>query len=325
MKLNYGELNKAIPSISISKEIDAEGKHILDFDKNFPMSSFLYSFKYDFKLTPSYHDYLELGYIVEGKGVLNIENKKFIVKKDDLIVLGNHELHTWAKYKNEGFVILVIFFLPELVFKAGGIEVDFEYLKPFLFRNKSFKNVIHPYRIDTSQIAVDMKKIYELVNYKNQNYEIESKTLLTCILLKLFKYYEKADLKADKSYIKKQDDMNRLKDLMAYLQKEYRSGITLNEAAKKANMSLHYFCKFFKKVVGQNFSNYLLSIKIDKAKEFLLTGKLTVAGAAYESGFGNLSYFYRKFKEFTGSSPKEFKQISKKFKKLCADNKNDAI
>jgi len=315
MKLNAKDIKEIIPSISMGKEIDSEGKHIIKFDKQFPLSACLFSFKHDFKLTPNYHDYLEIGYIIEGKGLLNVENKRFVVKKDDIIVLGNHELHTWAKYKNEGFIILVIFFLPELIFKPGCIEIDFEYLKPFLFRTNNFKNVIHPESIPYKQISGEMKKINELLRSKQINYLIESKTLLINILLKIVKHYEKINLHASKSYLKKLEDINRLKDLIVFLQKEYKSNITLEEASKKVNMSLFYFCKFFKRVIGQTFSNYLLSIKIDKAKEFLLTKKFSVTAIAYEVGFENLSYFYRKFKEFTGMSPKEFKKLTQGQKK----------
>ena len=315
MKLKPQDIKEIIPSITISKEIGEDGKHIIKFDNKFPVSSFIFSFKYDFILTPSYHDYLEIGYIVEGKGLLNVENKKFLIKKDDIIVLGNHELHTWAKYKSEGFIIMVIMFLPELIFKAGGIEIDFEYLRPFLFRTNNFRNVIHPENIDYKKISGNMKKIYELLHTRPVNYKIESKALLIEILLKIVKHYEKVKLKEDKSYLKKLEDINRLKELMVLLQQEYRLHITLEEAAKKVNMSLFYFCKFFKKVVGQTFNSYILSIKIDKAKEFLLTEKLTITSIAYKVGFENLSYFYRKFKEFTGVSPKEFKQLTQRQKK----------
>ncbi|MCL4385612.1 MAG: AraC family transcriptional regulator [Cyanobacteria bacterium] len=103
------------------------------------------------------------------------------------------------------------------------------------------------------------------------------------------------------------EDINRLKELLILLQEEYMNNITLKEASEKVNFSLNYFCKFFKRVVGCTFSKYLLRIRIDKAKEFLITQEISVTSIAYKVGFENLGYFYRKFKEFTGMSPTEFK------------------
>ncbi|MCL4415534.1 MAG: AraC family transcriptional regulator [Actinobacteria bacterium] len=312
MKFDIKNLKEIIPSIVMAKEINDEGKHIVNFDPNFPISANVFSFKYDFRITPNYHDYLEIGYIIEGQGLLKVENKKYIVKKGDIVVLGNQELHTWVKYKNEGFIIIVIFLLPDLIFKPGGVGIDFEYLIPFLHRTENFNHVIHAENINSRIIFCSMKKIFELLHNKGNHYKLEAKTCLINILLKIVKHYEKSNLKPVRSYSKKIENINRLKDLIIMLQQEYTRAVTLEEAANKVNMSLHYFCKFFKKVIGYNFSRYLISIRIDKAKALLLTENLSVTNIAYKVGFENLSYFYRKFKEFTGLSPTEFKYKVKK-------------
>ncbi|MCL4385613.1 MAG: AraC family ligand binding domain-containing protein [Cyanobacteria bacterium] len=163
MKISYKYLREAIPSITLIKEISEEGKHLINFDKNFPIITKLYSFKYDFRLSPNYHDYLEICYIIEGKGLLIVGNKKYTFGEGDIIVLGNHELHTWSKVDNEGFILLVLYFLPELVFKPGGIEINFEYLKPFLFRNNNFNHVIHEGNINNKIIFNFMKKIEDIL------------------------------------------------------------------------------------------------------------------------------------------------------------------
>jgi len=80
-------------------------------------------------------------------------------------------------------------------------------------------------------------------------------------------------------------------------------------------LSTYHFCKFFKKVIGCTFTKYLARIRIDKAKELLLTENLTATTIAYRVGFDNLGYFFRKFKELTGLSPKEFKYKIKNHKR----------
>ena len=82
-----------VSSLAMAKEIGNDGKRNIDFDHTFPIISNVFSFKHDFILTPNYHDYLEIGYIVEGKGFLSIANKKCPISKNDIILIGNHELH----------------------------------------------------------------------------------------------------------------------------------------------------------------------------------------------------------------------------------------
>jgi len=86
----------------------------------------------------------------------------------------------------------------------------------------------------------------------------------------------------------------------------YDERITLDQASEVACMSKHYLCKFFKKVTGFTFLEYLMKIRIDKAKELLLHGKKSNTEIAYDIGFENLSYFYRIFKRLTHMNPGEF-------------------
>jgi len=295
------------PGVIISKEINNQGKHLFSFDKTFPVALNLYSFKHNFRLTPNYHDYLEITYVLEGKGLLNVENKKYIFSKDDLIILGLHELHTFSKYHDQGFINASLLFMPETIYKPGGNEFDFEYLGPFFYRNDKFNHIIHPGKINNRKIVQYLKNVFILLRDKNINYKLEVKSYLIKILLMIIKHHNKINLKPNKSYYKKIEDINRLHNLIAFVQKEYVRNIMLKEAAETTNMSLHYFCKFFKRVMGITFSKYLLNIRIDMAKELLITEKTSVTNIAYKVGFESLSYFFRKFKELTGMSPREFK------------------
>ncbi|MHB1442600.1 MAG: AraC family transcriptional regulator [Candidatus Humimicrobiaceae bacterium] len=306
MGSNFENASIFLPSIDINREISKEGKHIPDFDPEFPIIIKLQKFKIDYIITPNHHDYLEIGYIYDGKGILTVENKKYAFKKDDIIILSNYELHTLSTTKNQSFSLIVIYFMPELIYKPGGLNIDFNYLKPFFYRGNNFYHIIHPDKNDNEYIFSLIEKIYFRYLKKEINYKLESKIYLTEILLSLVKYYGTLSTKFSKNYSKKVKDINRLKELMTLLQKEYNRDITLTEAANIANMSMHYFCKFFKKVIGKTFTNYLLSIRIDKEKELLLTEKITVTSIAYKVGFENLSYFYRKFREFTGYCPTEY-------------------
>ena len=128
------------------------------------------------------------------------------------------------------------------------------------------------------------------------------------ILLKILNYYDNAGIKKSEEYYKKIEDLSRLKKVIIYIQNNYTSNITLEEAAKITNMSMYYFCSFFKRIMGKTFIDYLLSVRIDKAKEILKSENISVTNLAYRVGFSNLSYFHRKFKEFTGFTPNKFKQ-----------------
>ncbi|AGC67190.1 two component transcriptional regulator, AraC family [Thermoclostridium stercorarium subsp. stercorarium DSM 8532] len=81
-------------------------------------------------------------------------------------------------------------------------------------------------------------------------------------------------------------------------------------ASKILYLNVDYLGKLFKKETGMRFSQYLLKVRMEKAKELIKQspGDIKIYEIANATGFaGNPSYFARVFKKYTGCLPKEFK------------------
>lgn len=83
--------------------------------------------------------------------------------------------------------------------------------------------------------------------------------------------------------------------------------ISLQVAARSANMSPFYFCKAFKKSTGLTFTGYLARTRIESVKSLLLNVHVHVSEAAYTAGFQSLSQFNRVFRRVSGESPSEYR------------------
>ena len=90
---------------------------------------------------------------------------------------------------------------------------------------------------------------------------------------------------------------------MNFIDDHFTEPITLNDVAEMAYMSPNYFSQYFKKVTGQNFSDYLSGLRIKKAQELLKNSDMSVIDIAMACGFHNMSNFYRMYKKHTGSTP----------------------
>jgi len=96
-----------------------------------------------------------------------------------------------------------------------------------------------------------------------------------------------------------------LKALISWTHKNYPQKITLDDAAAIAGFSKHYFCKWFKSQTGVNYIQYVKRVRVYNASKLLLMGQ-SVNEAGYESGFENMSYFIKCFKDIRGSTPKAY-------------------
>ena len=97
-------------------------------------------------------------------------------------------------------------------------------------------------------------------------------------------------------------------ELKEVIENHLYSNLTIEELAKLSNLSLSSFKRSFKKEYDDSPKNYLVTKKIDKAKELLRLSKMPISEIAYEVGFNDPLYFSRIFKKKIGVTPTTFRQ-----------------
>ncbi|WP_411335802.1 helix-turn-helix domain-containing protein [Ruminococcus gauvreauii] len=95
----------------------------------------------------------------------------------------------------------------------------------------------------------------------------------------------------------------------AYIQEHFSENIKLEDVAEQIYLAPTYFGVLFKKEVGEPFSSYLTSVRIEKAKELLHDVRYNIAEIANEVGYQDKRYFSKLFKEQVGVTPKEYRKI----------------
>ena len=89
----------------------------------------------------------------------------------------------------------------------------------------------------------------------------------------------------------------------------YQTGITLEEIAAKLNVTPEYLGTQFRREVGVNFSSYIRSCRMDRAKELLCRTQLKLYEISEKVGYTNPKYFSQVFKEYTGFLPAEYRKM----------------
>ncbi|MFB5196476.1 two-component system response regulator [Bacillus sp. AFS073361] len=92
-----------------------------------------------------------------------------------------------------------------------------------------------------------------------------------------------------------------------YLDQHYASEISLTLLSELFHINSAHLSETFKNYVGQNFSDYLVKIRMDKAQQFLRDKQLKIIDVANLVGFSNSGYFSTVFKKHVGQTPVEFR------------------
>lgn len=100
-----------------------------------------------------------------------------------------------------------------------------------------------------------------------------------------------------------------LEEILAYLDAHYRD-VDIGQAAVADvfKMSNYTLSRIFKKQVGVGFAEYINAMRIEYAKELLLTTNFSVRDIAVMAGFASDTYFCRIFKVTVGVTPAKFRE-----------------
>ncbi len=92
-----------------------------------------------------------------------------------------------------------------------------------------------------------------------------------------------------------------------YLQLHFTENLTLEAVAADMGHAPTYFSKLFKKLFGQTFISYLGELRLEKAKELLVTTDMNVKEIAFAAGFRDAAYFTSLFRRAVEMTPTEYR------------------
>lgn len=95
-----------------------------------------------------------------------------------------------------------------------------------------------------------------------------------------------------------------------YIENHITEALSIRQVAESVGYHPAYFSSLFKRELGMSYSDFLTSIRIQRAKEMLNHGGLTLQEIAESCGFSDLSYFSTKFKRTVGITPSQWRAKS---------------
>lgn len=98
-----------------------------------------------------------------------------------------------------------------------------------------------------------------------------------------------------------------IESVCRYMKEHYSEKITLTSIADSVGFSKYYISRLFKKHMGVTIIDYLIKIRLDKAKELLEKGDYSIKQISFMVGYSDPNYFTWSFKKYLGLSPIKFR------------------
>ena len=97
--------------------------------------------------------------------------------------------------------------------------------------------------------------------------------------------------------------------VLQYVEENYNTALSTRDIAGRFFMNTSYFSKLFHEQMGCTFSNYLINVRVEKAKMMLTQTNMKLYDIAEAVGYTNVQYFSTIFKEKEGLTPSAFRQM----------------
>ena len=236
------------------------------------------------------HPHYEIYYLTKGEREFLLSNALYKLEAPVLIVIPPHTMH-----KTEGGA-----------FERYNVNVASSYLDPFQTETLQAQalKIIKP----TCDEQADLNKIFEALDATNKRLKhtkYVQKALFSCIILKLNQL--EGSIEQPSASAKNVVPTLVLKAI-DYLNLNYSEKITLDDLANVFFVSKGALIYNFKKYTGVSPIDFLLNVRLAKAKEFLLNTKKSVGEVSDLCGFSSSNYFGLIFKQKEGLSPANYRK-----------------
>lgn len=219
--------------------------------------------------------------------------------KGDGIFINTRQMHHNFSTERQDSEYRCILLHPMLLCASQYVEDTF--VRPVL-ENESF-----PYQVLHQNCEWARRVCNKLIEMYERH---ESPCSQLTIQAGFFQIWEELYLNApvaQKAPKPRSQNLNALKNMIAYIQDNYQSKVTLENIAKAGNVSKTSCCNIFQKYVNQSPNAYLIEYRLRNGVELLSTTDMTITEICYEVGFSGPSYFSESFRKAFGCSPLEYR------------------
>lgn len=243
-----------------------------------------------------YHYDHEIIYITRGKCEMTVNEKKYIAKSGDVILICNLENHR-TEVLEEPYERYIVKIKPS---ELGNTLKSVRLTAMLKKRHESFS---HCLKMDSPAFSLLFEKIQREKSEKSEDEFSEelSKMYLKEIMINILRAYEENFPKE----LNKTDELIILAE--SYIDKNFSEDIKISELANKFFLNKYYFSHCFKEFSGMSPKQYLTQVRMNNALKLLKSTELTVSEAATSCGFSDVNNFIRLFKKSFGVTPKEYR------------------
>jgi AraC-like DNA-binding protein len=247
------------------------------------------------------HEFMELVIVSEGMGIHFTDTEEYAIEAGDVFAITGDTAHGYKDVKDLQVVNLLFdpkwfFSLTSLARESLGFHALFS-LEPRFRKVYHCQNKLHLTKKELHKLLELVYILIEELAAKKTLHELIVQTVFLHFVGLLSRFYDQREILPSDSLLK-------VGQCLSLIEKNYDKPIRLASLANTIHVSPRSLLRIFKNILGTSPIDYLIRLRIEKARELLYDSGLSITQIAYLVGFNDSNYFARQFKKITGITPR---------------------
>ncbi|AMC92826.1 hypothetical protein AOC36_02140 [Erysipelothrix larvae] len=270
-----------------------------------------FGFTQDFKMFPNrtpYHKnrHTELNFVMRGSLDFKVQGEIVSVSEGDMLGINTMTYHSEHELVEPLYVVFIGFNDTKYVASILDYVENLQFRK-FMNRSLSKSTMEAEYVLYHDIDKFDeTKQLLELIIQEIDAKKPGYKSILRGLFIRFFTHMNSLHGK-DTSQPAKGYRYLVFEEMSHYINEHYAT-ISLQQLVDLYGYTKDYFNRLVKEMTGKTFIQYVQDIRLEKACEYLATTELRVVEIADKTGYSNISYFYKIFKNRKQITPDEYRK-----------------
>ena len=245
-----------------------------------------------------FHDDFEWIRVLSGCLSFEVNGEEKLVHEGETLFINSRQVHVFYGCPEGTAVFRVLLAKPDFI-RNPCIEKQ---ISEMILDNEFTCAVIRPV---SPLFSADMDAILELSRTKPQAFEFSVLSHYLEQLRQIIRIYRHEN---PDHTIRRNPDIDSLREMMSYIGEHYQQPISLDELAAAGNMSRSKCTKLFRRYVQQSPVEHIQNYRLERCIYLLNSTDMTCSEIALTCGFNEQSYFNRLFLRRFGITPKQMRE-----------------
>ncbi|WP_199621385.1 AraC family transcriptional regulator [Paenibacillus alkalitolerans] len=253
------------------------------------------------------HRGFEFYLCLSGKGTILAEDKVYALLPGSITVISPQSLHLIKPDPNTPLQRIILSVDEPYLLQMLQEDPELEKCANFsrFLTAKSLQWLLTPHGFLT--IRDILHHVEKELSERKPYYTVAAKNLLQRLILELGRERHAAG----QDNLLPNKTVKIVEEILKFLSSRYQEDINVSEISRRFKVSRSSLYKLFKQITGYSMNQYLISYRMNKAKEQLEQTDLPIIEIAVSVGCHDLSHFCRTFKKLCGATPGEFRLMSR--------------